>query len=67
VSKITIPKLFIHSPQDEIIPFAHGRYLYENASLPKEFLEIRGGHNDGFLDSGDIYIDGLNMFISKHF
>ncbi len=67
VSKISIPKLFIHSPNDEIIPFGHGRYLYENASFPKEFLEIRGGHNDGFLVSGDVYIDGLNRFISRYF
>ena len=67
VSKISIPKLFIHSPHDEIIPFGHGRYLYENASFPKEFLEIRGGHNDGFLVSGDVYIDGLNRFISRYF
>jgi len=66
VSKINIPKLFIHSPQDEIIPFGHGRHLYENAFPPKEFLEITGGHNDGFLISGDVYTDGLDRFISRY-
>jgi fermentation-respiration switch protein FrsA (DUF1100 family) len=66
VGEINIPKLFIHSPQDEIIPFRYGRHLYENASPPKEFLEIKGGHNDGFFISGHIYTDGLNRFISKY-
>jgi uncharacterized protein len=67
VSKINVPKLFIHSPHDEIIPFKYGKALYENASLPKEFLEIRGDHNNGFLMSGSIYRDGLNRFISQYY
>jgi len=67
VSKINVPKLFIHSPHDEIIPFKYGKALYENASSPKEFLEIRGDHNNGFLMSGSIYRDGLNRFISQYY
>lgn len=67
VSKINVPKLFIHSPHDEIIPFKCGKALYENASPPKEFLEIRGDHNYGFLVSGSIYRDGLDRFISKYY
>ncbi len=67
VSKIEIPKLFIHSPHDELIPYEHGTALFEKAAPPKEFLQIAGGHNDGFISSGEIYIDGLNRFISKYF
>jgi uncharacterized protein len=67
VSKINVPKLFIHSPHDEIIPFKYGKALYENASFPKEFFEIRGDHNNGFLMSGSIYHDGLNRFISQYY
>ncbi len=66
VNKIGIPKLFIHSPQDEIIPFEHGVSLFEKASEPKEFLRITGSHNEGFLISGRSYIEGLNRFISKY-
>jgi fermentation-respiration switch protein FrsA (DUF1100 family) len=47
VGLIKCPKLIIHSKTDEIIPFEHGLNLYEKASPPKEFLEIRGGHNEG--------------------
>ncbi|TAN42506.1 MAG: alpha/beta hydrolase [Nitrospirae bacterium] len=67
VGQIKIPKLFIHSPGDRIVPFAQGRGLYEKAADPKEFLEIKGGHNDGFMVSGRLYTDGLNKFITDHF
>ncbi len=66
ISGINIPKLFIHSPDDQIVPFKQGRELYEKAAGPKEFLEIKGGHNDGFMVTGRPYIDGMNRFISDH-
>jgi uncharacterized protein len=66
IGTIKFPKLIIHSPDDEIVPFQHGRIIYEKASQPKDFLEIRGGHNDGFLISSAIYKDGLMKFFEKH-
>jgi hypothetical protein len=66
VAHIAIPKLFIHSPTDEIVPYSQGRALFERAAEPKEFLEIRGGHNEGFLISGDGYISGLDRFLGRH-
>ncbi len=67
VPNIKAPTLFIHSPDDEIIPYKHGKQLFEAANEPKSFLELRGGHNDGFIISGQKYIDGLNTFISDTF
>ena len=66
IPAITAPKLIIHSPDDEIIPFAMGRALYEKAAGPKQFLQIHGGHNEGFLVSGNLYVEGLDAFISKY-
>lgn len=66
VGRIKIPKLFIHSPDDEIVPYEQGVRLFENASEPKEFLKITGGHNEGFLLSGKVYTDGLRAFLSGH-
>jgi uncharacterized protein len=65
VGFIKCHKLIIHSPDDEMISFEHGKSLFENASPPKEFLIIRGGHNEGFLTSGNIYGEGLKKFIEK--
>ena len=47
VKALSVPKLFIHSPQDEVVPYGIGQKLFEAAAEPKEFLKIHGGHNDG--------------------
>lgn len=39
------PVLVIHSPEDELVPYAQGRRLFELARPPKRLLEIGGGHN----------------------
>ena len=62
IEKIKSPKLFIHSRDDETIPFDHGAALYSKAQEPKIFVEIRGSHNAGFLDSGRDYIVPLQSF-----
>jgi fermentation-respiration switch protein FrsA (DUF1100 family) len=65
IQSISCPKLIIHSPDDEIVPFEHGNSIYEKAHQPKEILEIKGGHNEGFLISGNLYIEGLQNFLNK--
>lgn len=65
VKRAPAPVLIIHSRDDEIIPFAQGRSLFSNAHEPKRFLELRGGHNDGFLISGRHYRDGLGAFLAS--
>lgn len=67
LASVEAPVLVIHSPEDEIIPFSHGQSLYRAAPEPKEFLQIRGGHNDGFMRSKDIYQAGLEAFLDQHF
>ena len=47
VRQLSLPKLFIHSPDDEVVPYWVGQKLFEAALPPKEFLKIHGGHNDG--------------------
>lgn len=66
VSGIEMPKLFVHSPDDEIIPYSHGTALFAKAAEPKQMLTIRGGHNDGFLVSGELYLEGLERFLAAH-
>lgn len=64
ISRVTVPKLFIHAKGDEVIPIAHGRRLYEAAPPPKTFVELTGGHGDAFdLDSAR-YFGAIRHFIS---
>ena len=67
VASITAPLLIIHSPDDEIIPYAHGRALFERATEPKTFLEIRGDHNLGFVISEAAYRKGWEAFLTPIF
>ena len=64
---LTVPTLCLHSPDDEVVPYSFGRRLYENVASEKTFVELRGDHNHGFLESLDIYIPALDKFITDNF
>ncbi|MCK5178391.1 MAG: alpha/beta hydrolase [Candidatus Omnitrophica bacterium] len=63
IKGIDIPKLFIHSVDDQMIPIALGRKLYDAASGAKEFIEIRGDHNDGHIYDEDKVREGIKRFL----
>jgi fermentation-respiration switch protein FrsA (DUF1100 family) len=44
VRDVHSPMLFLHSPEDDLIPIGEGRRLFDAALPPKEFVEVRGGH-----------------------
>lgn len=44
VGAIAAPKLFLHSPEDAIVPIGEGRRLFDAAGSPKQFVEVSGGH-----------------------
>jgi len=67
VREFTKPILVVHSPEDEIIPFKHGLTLYRAAQSPKQFLEIHGSHNGGFMESAKAYEKGLRAFLDSVF
>jgi hypothetical protein len=63
IKYMSCPVLVVHSPEDEIVPFAFGEELYRAAKEAKEFLQIQGGHNEGFLVSGEAYFRGVQNFL----
>jgi uncharacterized protein len=65
IVKVSVPKLFLHSPDDEVVPYRLGRKLFEVAKEPKMFVNISGGHNDGFLLSEGVYVNALIEFFNK--
>lgn len=62
---IDAPILVVHSRDDEIVPFEHGRRIADAAGAP--LLELRGGHNDAFLRSRTAYLQGLRSFLDPLF
>jgi fermentation-respiration switch protein FrsA (DUF1100 family) len=65
ISKVAVPKLFLHARGDEVIPIAHGRRLFEAAPEPKTLVELNGGHGDTFdVDSAN-YFGAIDRFIAN--
>jgi len=44
IDRIGSPVLFLHSPDDDIVPIGEARRLFEAAPQPKQFVEVSGGH-----------------------
>jgi fermentation-respiration switch protein FrsA (DUF1100 family) len=65
VQEIYCKKLIIHSKDDEIIPCSLGEKNYLQAAQPKQFLAIHGSHNEGFMQSIQVYQEGLKQFINE--
>jgi len=66
LKEVRVPVLVIHSPDDEMIPFQHGKNLYNSIRGPKAFSEIKGSHNRGFIDSMAVYESSINDFINRY-
>ncbi|HKP59618.1 MAG TPA: alpha/beta hydrolase [Polyangiales bacterium] len=50
IARVRVPKLFVHSRMDEVIPFEMGQRLFAAASEPKQALWLeRSSHNALFL------------------
>ena len=65
IAQLDVPLLVVHSREDEIIPYHHGRRLFDAARGHKQLLVIRGGHNDGVRASGAEYFNGLDRFLGE--
>ena len=65
IKKVRAPILFIHSPDDEMVPINLGKKLYNAALGLKDFVEITGSHNTAVLDSSKKFIDSITAFIDK--
>jgi fermentation-respiration switch protein FrsA (DUF1100 family) len=63
IRQITAPVLIAHSRTDDIIPFSHGQALFAAANGPKQFLELRGGHNDGFIFMREEWVRAVGAFL----
>jgi hypothetical protein len=64
--EVKAPVFIAHSRDDDVIPFSHGLKLYELAGEPKVFLEMRGGHNEGFVFARPEWSARLAEFLDRH-
>jgi len=65
IQDVRCPVLVVHSRDDEIIPFHHGEEIFASANKRRTLLEIRGTHNDAFLQDERTYVGGLQAFLTS--
>ena len=63
VDRVRSPMLFLHSPEDAVIPIAEGRRLYDAARPPKQFVEVRGGHVYASERDGAAFFGAIGTFL----
>lgn len=60
--------MIMHSTNDRIIPYRHGKELYqiakEDPTRRVTFVELSGGHNTGFIQSREMYGEAWGEFLS---
>jgi fermentation-respiration switch protein FrsA (DUF1100 family) len=66
LKRVALPVFIAHSRDDDIVPYAHGRKLFDAAGEPKTFLEMRGGHNEGFVFARKEWVAELGAFLDRH-
>jgi fermentation-respiration switch protein FrsA (DUF1100 family) len=65
IGRVKIPKLFLHARQDDVVPIAHGRRLYDAAPPPKTFVALAGGHGDAFETDSAAYFGAMARFLAE--
>lgn len=66
IGRVSCPVMIAHSPDDEMIPYAMGRTLYEAARTEKLFVDLAGHHNDLLSLDSDLYRNALRGFLWRH-
>jgi uncharacterized protein len=65
IDRINAPLLILHSRDDEFFPMSQAERLLAAAREPKRLVELRGGHNDAFLVSVDLYRSALKESVRQ--
>lgn len=64
LTKARCPVLVVHSRDDDIVPFTHGRRLFDAARSPKQLIVLEGSHNAGFLFMRPAWVAAFDNFLT---
>lgn len=65
IKDINIPKLIIHSKNDDIVPFDQSVKLFNSSKEPKKHVVLMGAHNSSYMDSLDLYTSSIHDFVNE--
>ena len=64
IKKINKPILIVHGTADSVVPFEHGKRVFESANAPKTFIELPNiGHNDQWENANKKYLESIITFL----
>lgn len=67
VDGLDAPLLVAAGTEDEIVPTANSRALFDAATEPRRYVTVPGAnHNDGALLDGRVLIDAIDDFLTDH-
>jgi pimeloyl-ACP methyl ester carboxylesterase len=64
IGRVGESTLFLHSPEDDVIPFAHGHRLHAAAREPKRLVPVRGGHMSAYSVDKGTYFGALAALVA---
>lgn len=60
------PLMVIHGDADEIVPFSHGKAVFDAANEPKQFWTVSAAHHSDSLEvAGAEYVAHLRDFYRR--
>lgn len=65
IGRVRAPLLFLHSPEDAVVPFEEGRKLYDAATAPKVLVEVRGGHVNASEEDSATFRRAIGAFLAR--
>jgi len=66
LARVDQPVLIVHSPADDIVPFAHAERLRSAAGPDAALIETSGGHNDGGFALDPHALEQVRDFVRRH-
>lgn len=66
IDRVHAPILFLHSPEDAVIPISEARLLFDAARGDKTFVEVRGGHVDASTVDTEHFYGAIRTFLVAH-
>ncbi len=66
IARVSSPILFLHSPDDEVVPIEQGRQLFAGGRGGNTFVEISGGHFDAIDIDAAAIARTIRAFLMRH-
>ena len=65
IDRVHAPILFLHSPEDTVVPIEEGRRLFAAALEPKTFVEVKGGHIHSSDTDPAVFYGAIRAFLAR--